>query len=127
MFELDLDAVLQRPVPLFRPVPKHQPVQRDIAVLVSESVTHTALLMAIWSAPVHGLLRDAVLFDVYRPTADAADAADAVVTAHAAEKSLAVRLTLNSDDATLTEEQIDVAVQTIVAQLATAVAARQRA
>jgi len=127
MFELDLDAVLQRPVPLFRPVPKHQPVQRDIAVLVSESVTHTALLMAIWSAPVHGLLRDAVLFDVYRPTADAADA---VVTAHAAEKSLAVRLTLNSDDATLTEEQIDVAVQTmqtIVAQLATAVAARQRA
>jgi phenylalanyl-tRNA synthetase beta chain len=68
MFELALDAVLQRPVPVFRPVSKHQDVQRDIAVLVSEQVTHAAVMAAIWSAPTEGLLRDAVLFDVYRPT-----------------------------------------------------------
>ena len=36
MFELELDAVLQRPVPEFKPVAKHQPVQRDIAVVVAE-------------------------------------------------------------------------------------------
>ena len=128
MFELELDAVLQRPVPVFRPVPKLQPVQRDIAELVAESVSHAALMAAIWSAPCGGLLRDATLFDVYRPKAALASSADAVVvSAHAPEKSLAVRLTLNSDEATLTEDQIDAAVQSIVSTLATALGARQRA
>ena len=41
-------------------------------------------------------------------------------------ESLAVRLTLNSDDATLTEEQIEPAVKAVVDQLVAAVAARQR-
>ena len=124
MFELDLEAVLQRPVPVFRPVAKHQPVQRDIAVLVDEQVTHAALMAAIWSAPTHGMLRDAVLFDIYRPKAQAEPAS--VVAVHAAPKSLAVRLTLNSDDATLTEQQIDGAVQAVVSQLAATLGARQR-
>ena len=125
MFELELDAVLGRPVPVFRAVPKHQPVQRDIAVLVAESVSHAALMAAIWSAPSGGLLRDATLFDVYRPKTTTGP--HAVAGAHAAEKSLAVRLTLNSDDATLTDEQIDASVQLVLAQLASAVGARQRA
>ena len=128
MFELELDAVLQRPVPMFRPVPKLQPVQRDIAVLVAESVSHAALMAAIWSAPSGGLLRDATLFDVYRPKTPLASGADeVVVSTHGAEKSLAVRLTLNSDEATLTDEQIDAAVRAIVTRLASEVGARQRA
>ena len=36
------------------------------------------------------------------------------------------RLTLNSDEATLTEEQIEAAVKAVVDQLVAAVAARQR-
>jgi phenylalanyl-tRNA synthetase beta chain len=36
-------------------------------------------------------------------------------------------LTLNSDNATLTEEQIEAAVQAVLAQLASALGARQRA
>jgi len=43
------------------------------------------------------------------------------------EKSLAVRLTLNSDEATLNEAQIDGVVQAVVAQLAQQLAARLRA
>ena len=125
MFELELDAVLRRPVPEFRPVSKHQPVQRDIAVLVAEHVTHAALMQAIWAAPTGGLLRDATLFDVYRPKASRADAP--VVSAPPGEKSLAVRLTLNSGDATLTDDQIDLAVRAIVDQLSAAIGARQRA
>ena len=46
---------------------KFQPVQRDIAVVVGDQVTHAALMQAIWDAPTGGLLRDAQLFDVYRP------------------------------------------------------------
>ena len=102
-----------------------QPVQRDIAVLVAEKVTHAALMAAIWSAPTGGLLRDATLFDVYRPKSPAEGST--VVSTHPGEKSLAVRLTLNSDDATLTEQHIESAVQAVVNQLSVSIGARQRA
>ena len=45
----------------------------------------------------------------------------------AGEKSLAVRLTLNSEDATLNDEQIDAAVQAVLAELSVRVKARLRA
>ena len=117
-----LDAVLQRRVPVFQPVAKFQPVQRDIAVVVADEVTHAALIAAIWTAPTSGLLRDAQLFDVYRPKA----AKDAMPVDSATDRSLAVRLTLNSDDATLSEDQIEGVVKAVVDQLACNVGARQR-
>ena len=123
MFELELDAVLQRPVPMFKSVAKHQAVERDIAVLVDEKITHAALIAAVWAAPTGGLLRDATLFDVYRPkiSKEHVEFVDATP-----EKSLAVRLTLNSDDATLTEIQIEMAVQAVVGSLVSTLGARQR-
>jgi phenylalanyl-tRNA synthetase beta chain len=123
LFELELDPILARRVPVFAPVAKIQAVQRDVAVVVKDSVTYAELMRAIWSAPTAGLLRDAQLFDVYRPKFPK----DAVIADGAADRSLAVRLTLNSDEASLTEEQIETAVKAIVDQLATAVGARQRA
>ena len=120
MFELELDAVLQRAVPSFQNVSRFQAVERDIAVIVNESVTHAALMQAIHAAPTQGLLRDALLFDVYRPKQAAAGLSEG-------EKSLAVRLTLNSDEATLTDAQIDAAMQAVLAQLARDVGARLRA
>ncbi len=120
MFELELDAVLQRAVPSFQNVSRFQAVERDIAVIVNESVTHAALMQAIHEAPTQGLLRDALLFDVYRPKQVAAGLSDG-------EKSLAVRLTLNSEEATLTDAQIESAMQAVVAQLARDVGARLRA
>jgi phenylalanyl-tRNA synthetase beta chain len=124
MFELELDAVLQRLVPVFKAVTKHQAVDRDIAVLVNEKITHAALMGVIWSAPTAGFLRDAALFDVYRPK-PAKDPDGASVPSD--EKSLAVRLTLNSEDATLTEEQIDSTVQAVVNSLVDKLGARLRA
>ncbi len=123
LFELDLAVVLQRRVSEFKPVAKLQPVQRDIAVVVADDVTHAALMAAIWAAPTASLLRDAQLFDVYRskPAKDAASAMDG-----ATDRSLAVRLTLNSDGATLSEEQIESAVKAIVNQLTASLGARQR-
>lgn len=123
MFELELDAVQRREVPVFETVAKHQAVERDIAVMVSESVTHAALMSAVWAAPTTGLLRDATLFDLYRPK-PAKDPDGVAVPSH--EKSMAVRLTLNSEDATLSEAQIDTAVQAVVNMLVTALGARQR-
>jgi len=122
LFELDLDAVLQRRVAVFKPVAKFQPVQRDIAVVVADEVTHGALMAAIWAAPTAGLLRDAQLFDVYRPKL----VKDAAPSDSSVDRSLAVRLTLNSDEATLSEEQIESTVKVVVEQLAAKVGARQR-
>jgi len=124
MFELELDAVLQRQVPVFKTVSKHQSVERDIAVMVDEKVTHAALMDAIWAAPTQNLLRDATLFDVYRPKSTQASGEIAVPNQ---EKSLAVRLILNTDSATLTEEQIEATVQAVVSSLVSKLGARQRA
>jgi phenylalanyl-tRNA synthetase beta chain len=119
MFEIDLDSVLNRTVPRFQAVSKFQAVERDIAVLVAEHVTHEALMQAIWAAPTDNLLRDAVLFDIYRPKSG--DITDVQ------EKSMAVRLTLNGLDVALTEAQIETTVAAVVATLATQLGARQRA
>ena len=77
-------------------------------------------MAGVHAAKTQGLLRNAVLFDVYRPKAEStAMAMD--------EKSLAVRLTLNSDEATLNEAQIEGVVQAVLAELAAQVSARLRA
>jgi len=121
VFEVDLAAVLRRDVPRFAAVPKFQVVERDIAVWVDEQVTHDALMNAIWAAPVDGVLRDALLFDIYRTKAATS------TTGQPAEKSMAVRLSLNAQEVALTEAQIDAAVASVVATLCTQVGARQRA
>jgi len=119
LFELDLDAVTLRNVPAFEPVPKFQNAQRDIALIVRDDVTHDAVLDAVNAAATGALLRDAMLFDVYKPKQAAAGLG-------ADEKSLAVRLTLGSTDATLTDEQIEAAVHAIVAEVTRRVGGRLR-
>jgi phenylalanyl-tRNA synthetase beta chain len=121
VFELSLDAVIARNIPVAVGVAKHLPVDRDIAVIVAESVTHAQLMQAIHAAPTEGLLLGAVLFDIYRPKPDAVSG-----SLSAGEKSLAVRLTLGAADATLTETQIDGVMQAVVAHLADQVSARLR-
>ncbi|MBX3659191.1 MAG: phenylalanine--tRNA ligase subunit beta [Ramlibacter sp.] len=120
LFELALDAVLDTGIPRFEPVARRQSVTRDIAVIVPEKVTHAALMAAIHPADRGGLLRHAVLFDVYRPKQAGAGLREG-------EKSLAVRLTLHDDDATLTDDQIDAAVQAVVERLSGQLGARLRA
>jgi phenylalanyl-tRNA synthetase beta chain len=122
LFELDLLPVLARQLPAYMPVAKFQPVQRDIAVVIGDDVTHAQLMAAIWSVQTDGLLRDAQLFDVYRPKL----AKDALPEAGATDRSLAVRLTFNSESGTLTDEQIENAVKNVVDQLKSVVRARQR-
>ncbi len=120
LFELELDAVLQRTVPVFESVSRLQPVERDIAVIVQESVTHAALMAAINGANTDGLLKGATLFDIYRPQPGNS-------TFQIGEKSLAVRLVLASDAATLTEEDIEQAVQAVLGSLQHQLQARLRA
>ena len=119
LFELDLDAVLQGPVPLAQPVPKFQAVERDIAVVVADTLSHAALMQCIAGADTGGLLRNALLFDVYRPK-------QAGGGLQAGEKSLAVRLTLNSEQGTLADAQIDAAVHAVVTRIGEQLGGRLR-
>ncbi len=119
LFELDLMAVLERPVPVFKTVSKHQPVQRDVALVVGEQVAHDALISTLKADP-SDLIRAATLFDIYKPTTGAAGFAEG-------ERSLAVRLELLAFDSTLTEEQIQGAVDQAVARAQAAHGARLRA
>ena len=115
LFELDLEAVLQRDVPVAQGVARFQAVERDIAVILAEKVTHAELMAAIHEAPTAGLLKSAVLFDVFRPQAT-----------QGVEKSLAVRLTLNSEEATLTDVQIESTVKAVLDHLTLKLSARLR-
>ena len=126
MFELELDAVLQRKVPGFRPVAKRQLVERDIAVVVAERVSHDEVMRAIGGALAGDLLRSAVLFDVFRPQPQRAGEAVPAGALAQGEKSLAIRLTLGSDAAALTDAEIEAAVQSVLQALGTHTGARLR-
>lgn len=123
MFELDLARVMVRPVPSPLPVSKVPFVERDLAVVTQDSVTHEQLMAAIWAAPQEpnnaGVLKSAVLFDVYRPQSEGGGMA-------LNEKSLAVRLTLGSDDQTLQDAQIESVVSRVLAQITAQLQARLR-
>ncbi len=121
LFELELDAVLDRPLPAFEPVSRQQPVQRDLALVVKDAVSHDALVAALRADPA-GLIRVATLFDVWKPAAAQAAAAGLATD----ERSLAVRLELLDFAQTLTDERIDATVQAAVARVTAAFGARLR-
>ncbi|RZJ09653.1 MAG: phenylalanine--tRNA ligase subunit beta, partial [Rubrivivax sp.] len=119
VFELDLDAALARTLPQGQPLPRQQAVQRDVALVVKDSITHDALISTI-TATGGALLRSARLFDVFKA------ATGSTTELQSNERSLAVRLELLDDEATLTEERIDAAVAAIVAAVGQQLGARLR-
>jgi phenylalanyl-tRNA synthetase beta chain len=118
LFELDLDAVLERDLPAFAAIPRRQAAFRDIALVAGEQVSHAALMEAI-GAGRGGLVRSARLFDIYKPAAATADI-------KAGERSLAVRLELLDNDSTLTDERIEATVAELLATLSARLGVRLR-
>jgi phenylalanyl-tRNA synthetase beta chain len=119
LFELDQDALLERPLPVFEPLPRQQAVQRDLALVLRDDVCHDALIACLRDDPA-GLVRSATLFDVFKPTG----AASGLL---AGERSLAVRLELLDQNSTLTDDRIEAALAAAVARAATSLGARLRA
>jgi phenylalanyl-tRNA synthetase beta chain len=118
LFELDLEAVLDRPFPQYQAVPRQQSALRDVALVVRDEVSHDALMQPLRADPA-GLIRSATLFDIYKPVAP-------VTGIQADERSLAVRLELLDPELTLTDERIELAVAAAVARAAQACGARLR-
>ena len=109
LFELELDALLQRPLPAFEPISRQQSVWRDVALVAREELGHDALMSVILDDD-SGLVRSAKLFDLYKP-------ATPVAGIEAGERSLAVRLELLDPETTLTDERIDAAVAALLQRL----------
>lgn len=124
LFELELAAVLGRPLPAMAPIPRQIPVERDIAVVVDEGVTHDRLVAAARAAAPAGMLRTVSLFDIFRPKSGSG----ATSGLGAGEKSMALRLELGAaDNEALTDERIDAAMRTVVQGLQSSLGARLRA
>jgi len=93
---------------------RHPAVERDLAVIVGEATTAADVDASIRR---HGgaLLRSVALFDIYRGR-----------PLDPSEKSLAFRLAFQADDRTLTEADVDGAIEAVTRGLGTDVAGRLR-
>ena len=90
-------------------------------MVVAENVTHAAVMNTIQASAPAGMLRSAVLFDVFRPKAGSAGGLAE------GEKSLAIRLLLGAEGtAALTDADIESAIQGILGSLAEKTGARLR-
>jgi phenylalanyl-tRNA synthetase beta chain len=114
VFELAAAAVLQKPRRVFGGVSRYPSVRRDFAVVVDQQVSAAQVEDAVKLA-LGDILVDFRLFDVYQGKGIDSN-----------EKSLAIGLTLQSQAATLTEEEIGQYTQTAVSALEAAVQARLR-
>ncbi|SHF31125.1 phenylalanyl-tRNA synthetase beta subunit [Lampropedia hyalina DSM 16112] len=122
LFELELDAVLQRPIPLAQEISRFQQVERDLAVVVAETVTLAQIQQAIASSAHQALINTVTLFDIYRPAPGQSSGG-----VGEGEKSMALRLHLGSKEAALAEADIDAALQAALQSLQTQLGARLRA
>ena len=91
--------------PQYVPLPKFPAVTRDIAVVCDEAVTVGALEVCIRKG-AKGLLKDAALFDIYRGKG-----------VPEGKKSVAFNLVLRADDRSLTAEEADADVKSILETL----------
>lgn len=102
LFEMVLAPLLQRIVPAFVEVSRFPPVRRDVAVIVDEAVDVQTMLDALLERlPVSVV--DLTLFDVYRGKG-----------VDLGKKSLAFRLLMQDTQKTLTDDETDTVVSSLL-------------
>lgn len=104
-FEVEMTALLAGQSPRATDVSKFQPVRRDLAVEVDEAVNVGPLLDAMYRANVENLV-EVGLFDVYRGKG-----------MEPGKKSLAFRVLLQDTQKTMTDVEVEAAMQKLLAAL----------
>ncbi len=115
--ELSFDSLYYHAMgagPEYVPLPRFPSVTRDIAVVCDEAITVGALEKAIRKG-AKGLLKEAALFDIYRGKG-----------IDEGKKSVAFNLVLRADDRSLTSEEADEDVKSILETLEKDCGARLR-
>lgn len=106
--ELDWNALVRLAVKkkvTFTTLPKTQPVKRDLALLIDKTVTMEQI-EAVVRESERKLLRDVTLFDVYEGK-----------NLPEGKKSYAIAITLQDDEKTLQDKQIEAVMAKVVANL----------
>lgn len=104
-WDLLLDAVKKNKI-VNKEIPKYPAVRRDLSMLVDKEVTFNELLGIAFKTEKK-LLKQVQIFDVYQGD-----------NLPAGKKSYALSFTLQDDEQTLTDKQIDAIMQKIIANLA---------
>jgi len=120
VFEIEVDALTQTPVPQPQDASRQPMVVRDLAIWVAVDVPYQAVLdtlrRTIATDAQLGIVQDLRLFDVWRDA-----------SAHANEKSLALRFWLQDADATLNEQRVEQSIHRLLDALVRTHGARLRA
>ncbi len=95
-------------------LPKTLPVRRDLALLVDREVTYSDIRRVVMSSD-RKLLRSVGLFDVYESN-----------KLEAGKKSYAISITLQDEQKTLQDKQIDAVMQKVIKNLETQLGAKLR-
>jgi phenylalanyl-tRNA synthetase beta chain len=102
LFELAISPSFRAEVPVFREISKYPAIRRDLAVVVDEAVTLDELRESVNFA-AQGLLREIVVFDVYRGKG-----------VEDGRKSIALGLILQETSRTLTDAEADAVVAAVI-------------
>ncbi|CAG4910504.1 phenylalanine--tRNA ligase subunit beta [Paraburkholderia saeva] len=123
LFEIEVDSLIERALPIPSEVSKFPPVRRDIAVVVDQNIEAQTLLdelQKVLSDDACKTVQRVALFDEFRPKSNTSGGLAAT------EKSLAFRVTLQDTGGTLQDETVDLAIKTLVDRLARVYGARLR-
>lgn len=114
VLEIDLDGVLQRSVPRAGEISRFPSVRRDLALVVDLTVSF-ARIRACTQAVLGDLLQECFLFDEFIGA-----------SLPSGTRSLAMGLILQDSSRTLTDSDVDLSIQTVVAALGESTGARLR-
>lgn len=115
--ELDWNAIVKLAVKkkvTYTPLPRTQPVKRDLALLLDNNVTMAQVEKVVRDSEKR-LLRDITLFDVYEGK-----------NLEPGKKSYAIAITLQDDEKTLQDKQIEAVMNKIITNLKNQLGAQLR-
>ncbi len=105
LFEIVLDDLISKILPVVKAISKFPPIRRDIAIIVNKDTSVHSLLCGMYAEKL-AIISDISLFDVYRGKG-----------VDDTKKSLAFRLLLQDTEKTLTDNEADFAVASLVEML----------
>lgn len=119
LFEVDVEALSHKDLPVARAMSRQPVVQRDLAFWVNSQVSYQSLLDTLQETVRQhenlAIVKDIRLFDIWRDPADPA------------EQSLAMRFWLQAPDSTLDDATVEQAMQQLLQALVDNHQVRQRA
>jgi phenylalanyl-tRNA synthetase beta chain len=105
LFELDQNLLLNKSIPVFKSLSKYPSVRRDLALIVKEDVSASAIINCIMGS-AEPTLQEVIIFDIYRGTG-----------VEEGSKSVALSLIMQDYAQTLTDSEIDAIVSRLLTLL----------